>query len=454
MMNVDTIAAISTAPGEAGIAIIRISGPKSFKIADQVFKCAGDCPSKRQSYTMIHGHVETDEGVIDEALLLVMRAPHSYTREDVVELQGHGGRISGQRILRCVVDAGARLAEPGEFTKRAFLNGRIDLAQAEAVLDLIKAQTDRSAQAALEQLEGSLSFGINAMYDNLIQINADMEAALDFSEDDLRPEILPGCHKALANIHTQIKSMLNTWEEGHILREGALVVIAGKPNVGKSTLLNALLGKSRVIVSPTPGTTRDTIEEGFVLTGIPLRLVDTAGLRESQSDIEREGVMRTHEHIANADIYLYVIDASERLAQDDIENVGKLKTSRTVVILNKTDIGQLIQPLGLQGVRTVSAALINGIGVDEIKAQMKACLEKITSRSPHAVISERHRQILLRASEEVKQAIVLVTSMNEDVLVLASARIRAALEELGQITGRTYQDELLDSIFSRFCVGK
>lgn len=453
-INNDTIAAISTAPGEAGISIIRISGPASQCIADRVFKCSGDPPSKRPSYTMIHGSIESVGNMIDEVILLIMRAPHSYTREDVVEIQGHGGIMSARRILRCVCEAGVRPAEPGEFTKRAFLNGRIDLLQAEAVLDVIRARSDRSAQAAIEQLEGSLSALFNDTYNSLVSINADLEATLDFSDEEVPPLVLPDVLTRLRDVKHRIVGILETWEEGHILREGALVVISGKPNVGKSTLLNGLLGKDRVIVSSQPGTTRDTIEEGFILDGIPLRLVDTAGLRKTECEIEKQGVTRAREHLQKADIFIYIIDSSESLDSEDIANLRDLDLGRSLVILNKTDLGQVVYHVDLHGVATIHACLIQGKGLDKIRDMIIEKVSVITSNPPHAVISERHRQLLIMAQKDLDEAVNMVESMKENLIVLAASRIRSALEFLGQVTGKTYHEQLLNSIFSRFCIGK
>lgn len=452
----DTIAAIATAPGEGGVAIIRVSGPNALQIADVVFRGASPKPSQRSTHTIIHGHVvDVDGSEIDDVLLLIMRAPQSFTTEDVIELQGHGGNVAARRILRCVLDAGARMAEPGEFTKRAFINGRIDLVQAEAVLDLVHAGSERAAAAAVEQLEGKLSASVNEIYDLLMCVAADLEATLDFPDDELPPSVLPELSLRLNDANQRIANLLSTWGEGHILREGALVVISGKPNVGKSTMMNALLGRDRAIVSQIPGTTRDTIEERYVLEGIPLRLVDTAGLRETPCEIEQEGVRRARAHIQKADLHLYLVDASKPLGSDDTEHLAKLKTEKCVIVLNKSDLGQRVLPEHIPCPTIVSASLIAGDGLEGVR---RAIIQKLASDinlsvQPHASISERHRRLLVDAQAESKEAFTLINHQFPDV-VLAADRLRDALEELGMVTGKVYHDELLASIFSRFCIGK
>lgn len=450
----DTIAAIATAPGEAGIAIIRISGTKSLKVADQIFAHAGASPSHRAAGAFMHGFVKSDERVLDEAILLVMRAPHSYTREDVVEIQCHGGLVSVRRILRAILATGVRLAEPGEFTKRAFLNGRIDLVQAEAVIDLIRAQSDRSAMAAVEQLEGGLSNCFNYIYNKLLGVCAELEATLDFSEDDASPTLIPKATAQAQQVLEQIHGMLETWEEGHLLREGALVVISGRPNVGKSTLLNALLGKNRAIVSPVPGTTRDTIEEAIVLEGVPIRIVDTAGLRATNCMIEQEGVRRARSHMQKADLHLYVIDASQPLNDEDRGHLKSLIAEKSIVILNKIDLGMLIQEKDTVGFASIKSQLDAGEGLKEIQLSIIDKLGLTYSGQPHAVIAERHKNILQKAYMHIKNALKIMESGQEESIVLAASNLRLAIESLGYITGKIYHPELLNSIFSKFCIGK
>lgn len=452
-----TIAAIATAPGDAGIAIVRVSGPEALTIADRLFSCPGPIPSKRPDRRAVLGRVHSGGENIDQCILLLMRGPHSYTGEDVVEFQCHGGSVCARRILRCILNAGARMAEPGEFTRRAFLNGRMDLVQAEAVLDLIRARTDRAAASAIEQLSGGLSRQINDLYDRLMKTACDLEASLDFPDEELPVPVITGVINELSLARTAIVHMLNTWEEGHLLREGARIVIAGRPNVGKSTTLNTLLGHGRAIVSPIPGTTRDTLEESLVLDGIQARLIDTAGLRDSFCEIEREGVFRARMQIEQADLQLYVVDSSLGLFPDDSSNLASADPYRCIVVLNKIDAGNHVVEADLPAdCMIVRTSMVTGEGVAELRQAMKTILEKRagTSVAPHATISERHRQLLSDAEQRVEQTIRILQDSETSPADLASSTLRQALESIAQITGRIYGNDLLDGIFSRFCIGK
>ncbi len=452
LYNPDTIAAIATPPGEGGVGIVRVSGPEVWNIIDALFEPLDKTPvSEREHGTFAYGKViDAAGGEIDTGLALIMRAPRSYTREDVVEIQGHGGAVGMRRILRRALEAGARMADPGEFTKRAFLNGRIDLLQAEGIFDLIRARSDRAASAALEQMEGRLSDQFNLIYEAFLEVAANLETTLDFVEDELPDDVFSGIADLLDRTFRALDHLLDTWDEGRLLREGARVVILGRPNAGKSTLLNALLGFDRAIVSSTAGTTRDTIEEGFVLDGIPLRIIDTAGLRETDCEIEAEGIRRAEAHGEEAHLSIYLIDASRPLDDEDRVRLAKLDPKRSVVLLNKIDQGRRVDIEG------VEASLITGAGVEELKRAMAAALEKGADLQapPHAVISERHRHLLIESHREAKQAREYLNLNVEENAVLACEHLRAALEHLGQVTGRVYHEELLDNIFSRFCIGK
>ena len=452
LYNPDTIAAIATPPGEGGVGIVRLSGPDVWKIADLLFQPLDKTPvSVREHGTFAYGKITDGAGAeIDTGLALIMRAPKSYTREDVVEIQGHGGAVGMRRILRRCLEAGARMAEPGEFTKRAFMNGRIDLLQAEGIFDLIRARSDRAASAALEQMEGKLSQHFNLIYEAFMEVAANLETTLDFVEDELPDDVFSGIADLLDRTFQTLDKLLDTWDEGRLLREGARVVILGRPNAGKSTLLNALLGFDRAIVSSTAGTTRDTIEEGFVLNGIPLRIIDTAGLRETECEIEAEGVRRAEAHSEEAHLSVYLIDASQSLHKEDRARLEKLDPAKSVVLLNKVDLGKQVDVEG------VEASLVAGEGVEELKRAMAETLEKGTDLQapPHAVISERHRHLLIKSHAEARQARSFLNKDVEANAVLAAEHLRTALEQLGQVTGRVYHEELLENIFSRFCIGK
>ena len=452
----DTIAAQATPPGEGGIAVIRISGPGTYVLADRVFRCEGPPPSLRDPYTFAYGRIEEDGAVIDDCLMLFMRAPQSFTGEDVVEIQSHGGALPARRILSCLTNAGARPADPGEFTRRAFLHGKMDLVQAEAVGDLIRARSDRAAVAAYEQLEGRLSSRFDEIYDQVLHVAAELEATLDFPEEEVPELVMDQIRTRLYQCRDNIASLVHTWQEGHILREGALVVISGRPNVGKSTLLNLLLGRDRAIVSEMPGTTRDTLEEGFVFGGIPVRLVDTAGLRTTDCSVEMEGIRRAEKQLQLSDIQIVMIDASIAEDVESMEFVQSLDPKKSIVVLNKCDLGRRIPPDQFSGYVVLESSLTQGEGIGRIEQTIEKCLMENfeLSARPHAMISSRHHSLLREAAERVDEAIENIVECANSEEVIAASALRMALEALGRVTGRVYEEELLDSIFSRFCIGK
>lgn len=458
-VEADTIAALATVPGEAAVAIIRISGPAAFAIADRIFACKGRPPSQRPARTFILGHVGSRRAdgeweSLDQAILLTFKGPKSYTGEDVVELQVHGGRVSGRRILQTALAAGCRSADPGEFTKRAFLNNKIDLIQAEAVCDLIRAHSDRAAESAVLQLDGSLSNTLTDIYDYLASTSADVEATLDFPEEDIPALNTANLVRRLEDSARQVADLLSTWDEGLLLREGALVVIAGQPNVGKSTLMNRLLGRDRSIVTDIPGTTRDTIEESLIIDGVWLRLVDTAGIRAATCEIEREGIRRATSLIDTADYILYVVDGSQPLNDADREAISRLGGKRCTVVFSKADLGQAANPESLPGFNSVSVSLLEPAANGNIRAILSDYVRQMVSPSAHATISERHRACLLSVRGKLQAAVQALGTDYEGACVAAASQIRESLEELGLLTGRNYSEELLDRIFSRFCVGK
>ena len=452
--NSDTIAAISSAPGPGGIAVVRVSGPESIAVADRIFKCTPPVPSHRQAPAVIFGYVMSGSEVLDEALLLVMRCPHSYTRENVVEIQCHGGSLSAKRILRAVLNEKIRLAKPGEFTKRAFVNGRIDLLQAEAVMDLINAQTERGATLAMEQMMGALSRSFEDIYKSILHCSADLESALDFIEDELPDSFMPGVIKSLADTLNKMDIMLSTWDEGHILRNGALVVISGKPNTGKSTLLNALLGRDRVIVSSIPGTTRDVIEEQITVDGIPIRLTDTAGLRTSECSLEKEGVRRARNRIEMADVNIYVIDASKEIDEGERKNIANMDLKKTIVVFNKIDLGVQASHSALKKYDIIQTQATECKGLTELKEMVVNKLNITKTNIHSSAISERHRQVLTSSRSYLVEAKKMLESSDESMIVLAASNTKKALEGIAEVIGKKYHEELLNSIFTRFCVGK
>ena len=453
----DTIAAIATPTGEGGIAVIRISGPDAYRIADALYGGPGPQPSARDAGTFTVTCLRGGEGqVVDEAVMLFMREPRSFTGQDVVEIQSHGGPVNTRRMLRLVLDQGARLAEPGEFSKRAFINGRIDLTQAEAILDLIQARSERAATAAVEQLEGSLRRRLEAIYDGLVAVAADLEATLDFPDDELPATVFLNLRDAVQSSLGEIRRLLATWDEGHLLRDGATVVISGRPNAGKSTLFNVLLEKDRAIVTEIPGTTRDRIEESIVIDGFPIRLIDTAGLRDSECTIEQEGIRRAEQTSESADIQLVMIDVSIPVDDDEARRIRALDPGRALVVLNKQDLGSVDHGDLFAGLVCVRTTLTCGAGADDLR---RAIAERLlgspdSAGSPGALISERHRRLIAAAEADIVIALEHLASDGEEGAIFAASRLRESLESLGRITGRIYEDSLLDSIFSRFCIGK
>lgn len=454
----DTIAAIATAPGEGAVAILRVSGPAAMTVADAVFRCRGEPPSRRPSHTVVHGHVEADDGtMLDDVLLLLMRAPRSYTGEDVVEFQCHGGRMSSTRILRRLLAAGCRPAEPGEFTRRAFLNGRMDLSQAEGVLDLIRARSERSAAAAVEQLQGRLGHRIDAFYARMVALLARLEFSLDFGEEEQESFDAAAWLAELKTLADDLAKLKAEARTGRLIRDGARVAILGKPNAGKSSLFNALLGFSRAIVSHHPGTTRDTLEESMELAGYPIRLVDTAGLRQTSCSIEAEGVVRAEREMAASDICILVVDSSQCVTHEDFEIMARGSASPLVVVLNKSDLPPERSWGGIpDSLRTVRVSCITGQGLDALVCHLVALLSSnMPGVHEHAgAVSIRHDHLLGSAQDSVANILSSNSCAQSIDLVTAAVSLRSALDAVGAITGRRFDDTLLDSVFSQFCVGK
>ncbi|HBT19797.1 MAG TPA: tRNA uridine-5-carboxymethylaminomethyl(34) synthesis GTPase MnmE [Peptococcaceae bacterium] len=459
-MEFDTIAAISTPLGEGGIGIVRISGPDAVKIAKKIFKPKGrESIGEVKSHTLTLGYVvcpNTGE-VIDEVLLSVMKSPRSYTREDVVEINCHGGMMPLKRTLEAVLDAGARLAEPGEFTKRAFLNGRIDLAQAEAVIDIIRAKTDESLKVAVGNLEGSLSKEIKKFMDGITDILARIEANIDFPEEDPEAFITKNeLEEMILKMMKEIEGFLQEAGKGKILREGLKAVIAGKPNVGKSSLLNALLKEKRAIVTEIPGTTRDIIEEMLNIGGIPVRIIDTAGIRKSRDKVERIGVRRSEKSIEEADLVLLVLDATTGIEREDEIIIEKVKNKECIVLINKIDItGKVNIPYyeKITGKECIAISAKKGIGLREVEGKIRERVfeGKINTTRP-LITRVRHEQALKKALKSLGEG--LAACRDNLPLDVVAIDIREAWEALGEITGDKVDEEILNRIFEEFCIGK
>lgn len=459
-----TIAAVATPLGEGGIGIVRLSGTKAVEIANKMFRTqSGQSVQNLKSYQMRYGKVMQPKSgkIIDEALVLVMHGPHSYTGEDVVEIQCHGGIVVVGEVLSLALDLGAKMAEPGEFTKRAFLNGRIDLSQAEAVIDIVKAPTKLGLEVAVDQLEGSLSKRVEKIKERLYDLIVKVEASIDFPEDDL-PEIeITDMQESIAKALNEFEELLATADDGRIIREGLKTVITGKPNVGKSSLLNTLLDEKRALVSDIPGTTRDTIEEVINLQGIPLRLIDTAGIRQSDDYVEQLGVARSLDLLKDADLILHVLDRSVVLTEEDFQVLERTAQMRRLILVNKVDLESMwnLSELGdLEGAPVLEISLLHDSQkvVDELSkvildfVQMGSLESSDHSRA--LVTRARHKKALSEAKEALREA--LVTLENGLPLDLIAVDLYASLEHLGEITGETVRENILDRIFAQFCIGK
>lgn len=453
-----TIAAISTPPGEGGIGIVRLSGNDSFKIADKLF-IGKTLPSQMKSHTVCFGKLmdTTSNELLDEVLVTVMRSPNSYTCEDMVEINCHGGGLVLSKVLEQTLRCGARLANPGEFTLRAFLNGRIDLAQAEAVVDIIRAKTDSSLKVALQNLEGKLSEKLNGCRERLIDILAEIELGIDFIEEDVEELDRKKIIGKITELETDIKNLLDSYVEGRILKEGLNVVIVGSPNVGKSSLLNALLGKDRAIVTPIPGTTRDTIEEFINIRGIPVRLVDTAGFHISKNKIELEGIRRAKVEIDKADLVIWVVDLSKKLSENERKLEELISKYKYVVVLNKIDIAsnrvvkEMEKEFKKRDIMRISA--LQSIGIKELRNFITSSFIGENKLENNLIISNlRHKQLLENGLENLKRAKGSLTkNMSPEFVALD---LKMALDSIGEIVGKVVTNDILNQIFSKFCVGK
>ncbi len=464
----DTIAAIATPPGEGGIGIVKISGPQAIEILEQVFSPGGKQSHEKRAEAyaprrLMWGHVRSPETgeIVDEALVVAMPAPSSYTRQDVVEIQSHGGIVAVQKILQLVLQAGARLSEPGEMTMRAFVNGRLDLAQAEAVLDIVQARTGAALRAASDQLAGNLSAQVRRTRTDLIDVLAYLEASIDFVEDEIPPQDIVG---PLQQAATQLERLLLSAEQGIIYRHGIRAAIVGRPNVGKSSLLNTLLRGERAIVTAVPGTTRDTLEETINIKGIPVILVDTAGIRQAEGEVEQLGVARSRAALQRADLVLLVLDGSQALSQEDREIADLTGDKPGLVLVNKNDLPAAGQEAAARGVPTAGDILphaphlkisaLAGTGIDELENAIQELVlgGRVIAADTPLVTNPRHQALLQQALSQVRSAMDNYRAgQGPDLLAID---VREAVDALGEITGETASEDLLEAIFSQFCVGK
>ena len=456
MLEQDTICGVSTPPGEGGIGIIRMSGARAVEIASTVFKARS---KKRledlQSHVLLYGKVH-DPGtgdVIDEALVSVMRAPASYTREDIVEINCHGGMMPLWRIMNLLNSSGARQAEPGEFTKRAFLNGRIDLAQAEAVMDIIHAKTELSHRTANEQLLGGLSSEVATLRERLISIVAAVEAGIDFPEEEIETPTGHSLADEVGSVLQSVERLISSFQYGKVLREGIATAIIGKPNVGKSSLLNSLLKQDRAIVTDIPGTTRDVLEEYLNIEGLPFKILDTAGIRHSHDVVEREGVRRSLVKIGAADIVLIVFDASQPLSGEDKRVLDEAKGKPAIVVMNKCDLTRKAEVLVWPEV-VVEISCKTGVGLDSLRKTLVDLVKQgaVPTREHSWAVNQRHKTALEQAKASLEKALASTTSgLSVEFIALD---LRDALDSVGLIIGATHTDDILERIFRDFCIGK
>ena len=451
----DTIAALATPLGEGGLAVLRISGPGALAVGDDVFAPSGPrslMPSSAASHTVHYGHIVREGRRVDEVLLTVLRAPRTYTREDTVEISCHGGLVVARLVLETVLAAGARLAEPGEFTQRAFLNGRLDLAQAEAVADLIHARTALAAASAQEQLAGRLSAPIHGVRDDLMNVLAHVEAHLDFPDEDIAPDTRERLIERVNQAAGRLEELQRTARDGQVLRRGIRAAIVGRPNAGKSSLLNCLLGHDRAIVSPVAGTTRDTVEETAGIRGIPVVFIDTAGLRDVEEAVEREGVRRSRAAVANAELVLHVFDGTEPLAADDAALLQELAGRPVIVVVNKSD-----QPRRLvltPGLREVGVSCVSGDGLETLKDAIEHVVwgGRVSAEALPVTVNARQADALRRAGDGLRRA---SDALREDMsLEFVALDLRIAVGAVGEVVGKTTTEDLLDAIFRQFCLGK
>ena len=457
----ETIVAISTAPGVGGIGIIRMSGDKTFEILNKVFE-----PKKQQNiddikgYTMKYGNIVDKEKkvVIDEVLVSYFKAPKSYTTENMCEINSHGGIIIMRKILELCLKNGAIMAEPGEFTKRAFLNGRIDLTQAESVIDIINAKTDKEAKASINQLEGQLSKDIQEIKKDVLSVLTDIEASIDYPEYDVEEVTNNKAISVLNGVREKLKKLERTFEDGKIIKDGISVAIIGKPNAGKSSLLNAILREDRAIVTEYEGTTRDTIEESISISGIPIKIIDTAGIRNAKDEVEKIGIIKAKEIAEKADLVIAIFDATKELTKEDKDILELIKDKKSIIVLNKNDLEIKIDENNNDIKNTkkhvIKISALNKTGIHDIYDEIIELfnLNEITTDNGTIITNIRHKEAIRKSIEDVDKCLEIINSnMPIDIIAMY---IREILEELGTITGENVTEDIIKAIFAKFCLGK
>ncbi len=456
----DTIAAIGTRPGEAAIGIVKISGERSVETAGKIFRSAGDRKiSDIGTYKMIYGKIiEEDGSIVDEVLVSVMKKPKSYTREDVVEINCHGGIVATSKVLELCLKNGARLAQPGEFTKRAFLNGRIDLSQAEAVAELVKSKTEQSLKIAARNLNGEIKKEIKKLRERVLDILVQLEASVDFIEEDLEITPYQELSAGVAAILEKIKELIKDEKRGEIVKNGVKIAIVGRTNVGKSSLLNVLSKKEKAIVTSIPGTTRDAVEEVLYVEGIPLILVDTAGIRKTKNTIEKLGVEKSLKHINEAEVIIFVVDGSKKIGKMDIEIAERIKGRKVIACVNKIDLKQKIEKIKINNYiaesNIVEISVLKGVGIERLEDKIKEMVmnEKDFNIEEKIIINIRHKGVMKKVAELLHSTEnAMKEKMSEE---FPSADLKIAYDLLGEIVGETTREDVLDKIFSQFCIGK
>lgn len=455
----DTIAAVATAYGEGGIGIIRISGEEALPILQEIFEFHGDTDtftSRRMTYGKIIDKEKNQ--IIDEVLAVYMKGPKTYTAEDVVEINCHGSMVSLRKTLALVLRKGARLAEPGEFTKRAFLNGRLDLSQAEAVIDMIRAKTDKSFDVAVSQLEGRLSLKVEEIRQRLLDLLVDITVNIDYPDEDIEEMTYEKLEESIVETQDMIEKLLATSSTGRMIREGIKIAIVGKPNVGKSSLMNGLLKETRAIVTDIPGTTRDTIEEVLSIRNIPVYLMDTAGIRETSDKVEKMGIEKSKEAFNQADFILFLLDGSRPLEEEDLQIMEFLKERKSLVLINKRDLGEAISieeiAAKLPASQVIEASLLKGQGITEIEDAVEDLVYggEIVQKESMMVNNVRHIELLEQAVKSLTDALHM--SERREALDFIEVDVKNAYERLGEIIGETVSDDIINEVFARFCLGK